>query len=113
VSDLKKLREIYDRQLSVGPFPTAECAVARIAGNLHADLVLYLADIAGLASRGEGLAELDQSTRHSFKHVVAKSFLEKYPECKERITAVDTPKLYQLISTTEQARLLIAGALSR
>ncbi len=113
MNDLKKLREIYDRKLGIGPFPGADCQVAGITGSLHMNLVLYLADIAGIASRGEGLAKLDDSTRQSFKPIVAKSFWEKYPECKEKITPADTPALYHLISAAEEARLLIASALNR
>jgi hypothetical protein len=76
-------------------------------------LVIYLADIAGIASRGEGLAELDASTRESFKPIVANSFWEKYPECKARITPLITPRLHEFICATEEARLLIVNALTR
>ena len=113
MNDLKRLREIYERQLSAGPFPSADCAVAGISGSLHGNLVIYLADIAGIASRGEGLAELEGSTRESFKQLVAKSLWEKYPECQHTITSLVTPRLYALICATEEARLLIVNALTR
>ena len=43
------LREIYEKKLSSAPFPTAECSAAHITGNLHGELIVYLAGIAGLA----------------------------------------------------------------
>ncbi len=113
VNDLQTLREIYDRQLCNGPFPNTDCQVAGINGRLHGNLVIYLADIAGIASRGEGLAKLDASTRESFKQIVATGFWEKYPECKSRITPLVTPRLHELICATEEARRLIVNVLTR
>jgi hypothetical protein len=49
------LRKIYDEELGKGPFPTKECASAGIGGALHGNLILYFADIPGLASCGKRL----------------------------------------------------------
>ena len=92
MSELKKLREIYDLQLGVGPFPNEECQIAGIGGALHGNLIIYLADIAGIAERGEALQEVEDSTAQSFRKIVEKGFWERYPECKNRITATATPK---------------------
>lgn len=112
MSVLTRLREIYYQQLSVAPFPNEECAIAGISGALHGNMILYLADIAGIASRGEELLRLEQATTQSYRVTIETGFWEKYPECQSRITAVTTPNLYRLISATEEARLLIKGVLT-
>ena len=52
----KNLRRIYAEELANAPFPTEECRAADIDAEAHGTLTLYLADIAGLASRGERLS---------------------------------------------------------
>jgi hypothetical protein len=101
------------RQLSAGPFPTKDCATAGFDLALHGDLIVYLANIAGIASRGEGLKELDGPTRASLRTTVAKGWWEKYPKTTARVNVLTTPRLYQLISATEEVRLLILSELSR
>jgi|ERR1035438_3238369 hypothetical protein len=65
--DLVRLREIYLQKLGVGPFPTSECAAARTKGGLHGDLVMYLANIAGIASRRVKLTTLEEPRRLEFQ----------------------------------------------
>ena len=74
---LGELRQLYEERLAVGPFPTQECGIAGIVGSLHAQLTMYLADIAGIASRGHGLANRDDRTRASFRAFSAVSFWDK------------------------------------
>ena len=107
MADLQKLHVLFAQRLSVGPFPTEDCAKARVTGKTHAELLLYLADIAGIASRGDNLTKLDDVTRQSFLKIAANGWWEKHPDTVKTITPQATPKLYQLISATEEARNLI------
>ena len=73
------LREIYEKKLSSAPFPTAECSAAHITGNLHGELIVYLAGIAGLASRGEGLTRLQEREKKIFRVLVSRSLVQRCP----------------------------------
>ena len=106
-----RLRQLYNEVLA-SPFPTEECGQARITMAAHGALVLYLADIAGLASRGErGLAALPESDRAKFRKLASRDVSARVVEAGTRITSQATPKLHALIEATEQARLLILKAL--
>ena len=107
--NLVRLREIYLQKLSVGPFSTNECAAVRITGSLHGGLVVYLADIAGIASNGVKMATLDESRKLEFQKLVTRSFWELYPGAIRKITHAKTPLLFQSLTDTEEARLLIKG----
>jgi hypothetical protein len=113
MNGLQKLRKLFVKQLSVGPFPAKDCAKAGIVGKTHGDLVMYLANVAGIAERGERLRELDDPTRRSFKTIVANGWWEKHRETAAKVAASTTPRLYQLISATEEARLLIVNEFNR
>lgn len=103
-----QLIRVYDDVLAKGPFPTGECAAARIDGKLHGELIIYLADIAGLASRGhERLASLSEQEKTKFRGLASTSLYEKLPGLQQKITLSTTPKLHVLIESTERARLLI------
>jgi hypothetical protein len=108
-----KLRRLYDETLAKGPFPTIECGQAQISGKLHGELILYLADLAGLASRGDqGLASLSEREKDKFRDLASRSIFERLPEMREKVTPQTTPRLHALLETTEQARLLILEALN-
>ena len=111
--DLVRLREIYLQKLSGGPFPTNECAAARITGSLHGGLVVYLADIAGIASHGVKMATLEEPRKLEFQKLVARSFWERYPGAIRKITLAKTPLLFQRLADTEEARRLIKEYLDR
>jgi len=112
VADESTLHRLYDQRLGKGPFPTAECAQAGINGKLHMQLILYVADVAGLASRGEqGLATLSQEEKIKFRTLISRNITEKSPELRRKITPDATPKLHALLDATENARELILKAL--
>ena len=112
MNDSYQLRELYSEVLARGPLPTAECAEARITGAAHGGLILYLADIAGLASRGEeGLAALSESDRAKFQKLAASGISIRVPDAARRIAPQATPKLHALVEATEQTRLLILKTL--
>jgi hypothetical protein len=106
------LKKLYNEVLAKGPFPTQECAQAFITGAAHGALILYLADIAGLASRGEqGLTSLPEPERAKFRKLASRGVSTRAEEAATRITPQTTPKLHAIIAATEQARLLILKAL--
>jgi hypothetical protein len=108
-----KLRRLYDETLAKGPFLAIECGQAQIRGKLHGELILYLADIAGLASRGDqGLASLSEREKDKFRDLASRSIFGRLPEMRAKITPQATPKLQALLDATEQARLLILEALN-
>jgi hypothetical protein len=112
MDDSDRLKQLYNEVLAKGPFPTEECGYARITAAAHGELILYLADIAGLASRGEqGLAALSESDRAKFRKPASSSISTRVPEFTTRITSQATPELHALIDATEQARLFILKAL--
>jgi len=98
---------MYTQKLGVGPFPTNDCAVARITGELHGELVIYLANIAGIASHGANLATLEAPRKLEFRRLVARSFSERFPQAKQKITPEKAPMLFRLMADTDEARLLI------
>jgi hypothetical protein len=113
MDDGNKLRRLYDETLAKGPFPAIECGQAQITGKIHAELIPYLANIAGLASRGDhGLALLSEREKDSFRGLASRSMFERLPEMRAKITPRATPKLQALLDATEQARLLILEALN-
>jgi hypothetical protein len=112
MDDSDRLKQLYKEVLAKSPFPTEECSQAQITAAAHGALILYLADIAGLASRGEqGLAALSDHEKESFRDLASKSIATRLPEVRERITPDTTPKLDDLIEATERARLIILDAL--
>jgi hypothetical protein len=112
MNDSYQLKQLYSALLSKGPFPLEECGQARITGAAHGELILYLADIAGLASRGEqGLAAMSESDRAKFRKLAASGISIRVPDAAKLITPHATPKLHALIEATEQARLLILKTL--
>jgi hypothetical protein len=113
MADTKGLRRIYETTLANDPFPTAECSTARLSGQLHGELILYLADIAGLASRGEGLSQLQEREKKNFRVLASRSLYQRCPALEGKITATATPKLKALVDATEHARQLIEQALAQ
>jgi hypothetical protein len=112
MDDSDRLKQLYNEVLAKGPFPTEECGRARITAAAHGELILYLADIAGLASRGEdGLAALSGSDKAKFRRLASNGISTRVPEVTTQITSQATPELHALIRATEQARLLILKAL--
>jgi hypothetical protein len=70
MDDPDKSRRVYDEKLAKNPFPSVECGQAPITGKLHGALILYLADIAGLASRGEqGQAAVSDQEKRRFREL--------------------------------------------
>ena len=102
-----ELFRIYVDRLSKGPFPTDECAKAHINGKLHGELVLWLADIAGMSSWGWKLLQLPDEKKSVFHERASRSFSEGFPSLSKRITPTQTPKLAELVRWSEQARTLI------
>jgi hypothetical protein len=114
MDDGNKLRQLYDEILARDSFPAIECGQAQIDGRLHGELILYLADIAGLASRGEqGLASLSGQEKSKFRNFASRGIFKRMPEMQGRITPQATPRLHDLVEATERARLLILDALNR
>ena len=109
---LRDLRRMYEEELTKGPFPTEECAHARIGGVAHGALILYLADIAGLASRGENLRKIAEPERSKFRKMASRSLYEVCPKLERMISPERTPKLHALVEATENARLVILQELS-
>lgn len=101
------LRRLYDEVLGIGTFPTGECRAIRMSDSEHLDLVMWLADIAGIASHGEGLFSLTHARRDEFLRMSSASFLKQHPRLVSRIQAEKTPRLLSLIQATEEARVLI------
>jgi len=113
LDDLKRLRLIYEQSLGWGPFPTEECFTAGITGKLHGELVVYLADIAGIASHGQKLKAISPERRLEFLKLSSRSFWDKFPspETPQRITLERVPNLFHLMEDVEEARRLIIAYL--
>jgi hypothetical protein len=112
MDDSDRLKQLYNEALAKGPFPTEECGPAGITAAVHGELILYLAEIAGLASRGErGLAALSASDKAKFHKLASRGISIRVPDAATRITAQATPELHGLIAATERARILILKAL--
>jgi hypothetical protein len=107
------LREMYDSKLGKEPFPTKECASAGFTDRLHGELVMFLADIAGIASHGEKLATVSASRKLEFQRLTDRSFWERWPDARARVTPESTPNLYRRMEDTEKARLLIRKYLEK
>jgi hypothetical protein len=75
-------------------------------------ILMYLADIAGIASHGERLIALEPAKSDKFRKIVAQSFAEKWPRISRHISMNETPQLCRLMDDTEEARLLIKQALA-
>jgi hypothetical protein len=107
-----QLTRLYDEALAGRPFPFGECVNAQIKGRLHGELILFLSDIAGLASRGEQeLTSLSKSERAKFRELASRGVSTRLPELQARISPQTTPQLYALIAATEKARVLILDIL--
>lgn len=99
------------KRLGRGPYPTSEVTRKRFPEPVPGTLLIYFADIAGIASHGEKLLDLEPLRRAQFRKIVAESFAEKWPQISRQITANETPRLRQLMDDTEEARLLIRKVL--
>ena len=107
------LRQMYDDVLGKAPCPTAESYLADIDGKAHGILVVWLADVAGLASRGgDGLRKSSEADKTKFRKIASRSLLERCTQLKGKISPASTPLLNALVEATECARILILQALS-
>ena len=107
VNPSDQLRELFEKKLGKGPFPTADCRTAKLSDREHGILTLFLADIAGIASHGKKLASITETRKDEFKRIVSQSFQERWPETSAKITSERSPTLYLCLKDTEEARLLI------
>jgi hypothetical protein len=112
-NSLKRLRLMYEQSLGRSPFPTEECFIAGITEKLHGELVVYLADIAGIASHGQKLKTISPERRLEFLKLSSPSFWDKFPspEVQQKITSEHTPNLLRMMEDIEQARQLILACL--
>jgi hypothetical protein len=111
LEDCTRLRSLYEERLKPGPYPTSEVTLRRFPEPAPGILSTYLADIAGIASHGAKLIELEMLRRNQFRKVVAESFAEKWPRISLQITLNETPRLHRLMDDTEEARVLIKKVL--
>jgi hypothetical protein len=102
-----RLESLYRDSLGRGRYPTSEVTPEAFPEPAPTTLLLYLADIAGMASQGEKLRSLETVRRRQFKEIVAQSFAEKWPLISQQITPEETPELHRLMNGTEEARVLI------
>lgn len=115
---LVKLRQMFEHELGRGPFPTkqvSEVGKGKDYGYFHGHLVLWLADIAGIASRGKRLNKISSERKAEFRRLAAQPFFTEHPEFRhiqERISKSDVPDLKRLMESTEIARLLILEVLA-
>jgi hypothetical protein len=115
---LIKLSELYENELGRGPFPTSEThevGRGQDFDRFHGCLIIYLADIAGIASHGKRLKKISPERKREFQRFAAQSFFAKYPEfhsMEKRIQISDVPALKRLMDSTEQARQMIVEALT-
>jgi hypothetical protein len=63
VEECVRLRSIYELRLGRGPYPTFEVSPQRFPEREPGTISMYLADIAGIASHGEKLLNLENSPR--------------------------------------------------
>jgi hypothetical protein len=112
VEDCLRLRSMYDLKLRRGPYPTSEVSPQRFPEPEPGTISMYLADIAGVASHGEKLLNLELTRRREFRTLVAQSFAERWPDISQKITMNHTPVLRQLMNDTEDARVLIKEVLT-
>ncbi len=115
---LLELGRIYVTELGKGPFPTTEVKIAgkgKLLEEFHGCLTLYLAEIAGIASRGQRLATISATERDRFLKIAELPFFARYPQfnyAEAPISAGETPALKRLLDATDRARKLILQALS-
>lgn len=104
---LGHLREIYEKKLREGPFPTADCSIAELTEYKHGIVTTFLADIAGVASHGPRLATISEARKAEFREIVARSFDERWPDMSAKVAPERSPTLFRLLKDSEEARLLI------
>ena len=115
---LVQLAQLYETELYGGPFPLEDAYKVGRGPQwdvFHGHLVLWFADIAGIASHGKRLAKISAERKAEFRRFAAQPFFSKYPEfsfIEERMRNADVPYLRQRIESTEKARLLIVEALA-
>jgi hypothetical protein len=102
---------LYEEKLGRGPYRTSEVTPERFPEPAPGTLLLYLADLAGMASHGEKLLGLEGLRREQFRKAVAESFAEKWPQISQQISPYETPKLHRLMDGTDEARILIKKVL--
>jgi hypothetical protein len=107
VDELDRLHEMYETKLGKGPFPLADCHAAKLDDREHGIVTLFLADVAGIASRGRRLASISEPEKTRFREFVARSFQQQWPETSAKITPERSPTLFHLMKDTDEARLLI------
>jgi hypothetical protein len=107
-----RLRSMYDSKLGRGPYPTSEVSPQRFPEPEPSTISTYLADIAGIASHGTKLLNLEVTRREEFRTFVAQSFADRWPDVSKKITTNHTPALRQLLNYTEDARTLIEEVLA-
>lgn len=112
LKECARLRQIYELKLGRGPYPTSEVSTKRFPEPALGTILLYLADIAGIASHGEKLVGLEACRHDEFRKLVAKSFADRWPEISGQISIEDTPLLCRLMNGTEEARRLIKEVLA-
>jgi hypothetical protein len=112
VEECVRLRSIYELRLGRGPYPTFEVSPQRFPEREPGTISMYLADIAGIASHGEKLLNLENTRREEFRTLVAQSFADRWPDISQKITLKHTPVLRQLMNDTESARILIREVLA-
>lgn len=106
-----RLRIMYDLKLWPGPYPTSEVTPQLFPEPEPSIILMYLADIAGIASHGEKLLNLKAARHDEFQRLVAQSFADQWPSISQKITKSATPVLHQLMNDTEDARKLIKEVL--
>lgn len=111
LEDCLRLRTLYEEKLKPGPYPTSEVTSERFPEPAPGTLLMYLADVAGIASHGEKLIGLAGIRREQFRKVTAESFAERWPQISQQISANETPKVRRLMDDTEEAPVLIKKVL--
>jgi hypothetical protein len=113
-----ELEELYKSRL-LGRFPYDDCYwVAKQAeiesGDLIPELDTYFADIAGYCSSASRLDKRPIEQLELGKKLLKMSFFERHPSLAHiapLITPDQTPKLYERIKYSEQARLALLDLL--
>jgi len=98
---------MYETKLGKGPFPLADCHAAKLNDRERGIVTMFLADVAGIASHGRGLASIPEARKTKFREFVARSFEQRWPDTSSKITPERSPTLFRLMKDTEEARLLI------
>jgi hypothetical protein len=111
IEDCLRLRKLYEEKLKPGPYPTSEVGVMGLTDSESCYLLMYLADVAGIASHGVKLLALEVSRRKEFLRVADGSLATQWPMIAQHISASETPRMHLLASDTEEARVLIKRVL--